>query len=142
MADTQSLAPTDAEIVAFAVENRVRVRTGNAVVRFARAVLARWGQSYGAGEVDRADAVNLARNCLGAYNCVITKKGMRVLAEAVLAMDAALSTPQPTQAQAGAEPLTDEKKNAMWVAATIELPSPQSCYLRGMADAERAHGIT
>ncbi len=53
-----------------------------------------------------------------------------------------LATPQPTQAQAGAEPLTDEQKNAMWVAATIELPSPQSCYLRGMADAERAHGIT
>ena len=38
-------------------------------------------------------------------------------------------------------PLTDGQKNAMWVAATIELPSPQNCYLRGMADAERAHGI-
>ncbi len=56
-------------------------------------------------------------------------------------MYALYTTPQPTQAQAGAEPLTDEQKNAMWVAATIELPSPQSCYLRGMADAERAHGI-
>lgn len=51
------------------------------------------------------------------------------------------TSPQPTQAQAGAEPLTDGQKNAMWVAATIELPSPQNCYLRGMADAERAHGI-
>ena len=46
-----------------------------------------------------------------------------------------------TQPQAGAVPLTDEQKNAMWVAATIELPSPQNCYLRGMADAEHAHGI-
>ena len=78
---------------------------------FARAVLQRWGQPSGAGEVDRADAVNLARNCLGAYNCAITKKGIRVLAEAVLSMDAALSTPQPTQAQAGAVPLTDEFVN-------------------------------
>lgn len=41
--DTTPLAPTDAEIVAFAVENGVRVRTGNAAVRFARAVLAKWG---------------------------------------------------------------------------------------------------
>lgn len=106
--DTTPLAPTDAEIVAFAVENGVRVRTGKGAIKLVRAALARWGQSYGAGEVDRADAVNLARNCLGAHNCVITKKGMRVLAEAVLAMDAALSTPQPTQAQAGAVPLTCE----------------------------------
>lgn len=152
--DTQPLAPTGADIENLGHRrcwrykhstdpNNSSTYTFNrlTLLDFARDVLARWGQSYGAGEVDRADAVNLARNFLGAHNCVITKKGMRVLAEAVLAMDAALSTPQPTQAQAGAEPLTDEQKNAMWVAATIELPSPQSCYLRGIADAERAHGI-
>lgn len=39
--DTTPLSPTDDEIVAFAVENGVRVRTGNAAVRFARAVLAK-----------------------------------------------------------------------------------------------------
>lgn len=55
--------------------------------------------------------------------------------------DRATKPAPAAQAQAGAEPLTDEQKNAMWVAATIELPSPQSCYLRGIADAERAHGI-
>ena len=57
-----------------------------------------------AGEVRRADAVNLARNALTQYDCAITKKGVRVLAEAVLSMDSTLTTPQPTQAQA-AEPV-------------------------------------
>ena len=36
--------PTDAEILAFAVEQGMRVRTGKGVVSFARAVLARWAQ--------------------------------------------------------------------------------------------------
>ena len=66
---------------------------------------AMWGQPVVAGDVDRADAVNLARNALTQYDCAITKKGVRVLAEAVLSMDSALTTPQPTQAQAGAVPL-------------------------------------
>lgn len=39
-------------------------------------------------------------------------------------------------------PLTDGEKHAMWIAATIELPSQENCYLRGIADAERHHGIT
>ena len=58
---------------------------------------------------DLSDAVNLARNALTQYDCAITKKGVRVLAEAVLSMDSALTTPQPTHAQAGAEPLTDKQ---------------------------------
>ncbi len=91
--DTTPLAPTDAEIAALYTEQTGFILDDSpaALLDFARTVLARWGQSYGAGEVDRADAVNLARNCLGAHNCVITKKGMRVLAEAVLSMDAALN---------------------------------------------------
>lgn len=35
--------PTDKEIVAFAVENGMHVRTGRGAVKFARAVLAKWG---------------------------------------------------------------------------------------------------
>ena len=35
--------PTDAELIAFAVETGMRVRTGKGAVSFARAVLARWG---------------------------------------------------------------------------------------------------
>ena len=65
-----------------------------------------WGQPVVAGDVDRADAVNLARNALTQYDCAITKKGVRVLAEAVLSMDSALTTQQPTQTQPVArEPL-------------------------------------
>ena len=76
----------------------------------ASAVLAKWGQPVVAGDVDRADAVNLARNALTQYDCAITKKGVRVLAEAVLSMDSALTTPQPAHAQPVArEPLTDEQ---------------------------------
>ena len=39
------------------------------------------------------------------------------------------------------EPLTPAQRQEMGVAATIELPSPENCYLRGIQDAERAHGI-
>lgn len=39
---------------------------------------------------------------------------------------------QPTR-----EPLTKDQKYQMWVDATIELPSQQNCYLRGVDDAER-----
>ncbi|PLC06358.1 hypothetical protein CY658_04815 [Variovorax sp. RO1] len=43
---------------------------------------------------DRSDAVNLARNMLEVRNCKgITSYGVRVLSEAVMAMDAALVTP-------------------------------------------------
>lgn len=35
--------PTDKEIVAFAVENGMHVRTGSGAVKFARAVLEKWG---------------------------------------------------------------------------------------------------
>ena len=84
-----------------------------AIFDFARAVLAKWGSPVVAGDVDRADAVNLARNALTQYDCAITKKGVRVLAEAVLSMDSALTTPEPTHAQAGAVPLTDEQIKAL-----------------------------
>ena len=92
-----------------------------AILEFARAVLAKWGQPVVAGDVDRADAVNLARNALTQYDCAITKKGVRVLAEAVLSMDSALTTPQPAQAQAGAVPLDEARRlfYAGWKAAAL-----------------------
>ena len=90
-----------------------------AIFDFARAALAKWGQPVVAGDVDRADAVNLARNALTQYDCAITKKGVRVLAEAVLSMDSALTTQQPTHAQAGAVPLDEARRlfYAGWKAA-------------------------
>ena len=41
MTDNTPMVPTDAEIIAFAIAEGVRVRTGTGVVRFARAVLAK-----------------------------------------------------------------------------------------------------
>ena len=107
---TDKPTPTDAEILDAAEDFRSQYTHGGTTfdefdeIGFARAVLAKWGQPVVAGDVDRADAVNLARNALTQYDCAITKKGVRVLAEAVLSMDSALTTPQPTQAQA-AEPV-------------------------------------
>ena len=102
---------------------------------------AMWGQPVVAGDVDRADAVNLARNALTQYDCAITKKGVRVLAEAVLSMDSALTTPQPTHAQADArEPLTNEHIRAM----LNKHPPEDVCdwsYRMGIDDAELHHGI-
>jgi hypothetical protein len=108
---TPDKTPSDAELRALAVIDGGMLqdsRTANWFVTdadllaFARAVLAKWGSPVVAVEVCRADAVNLARNALTQYDCAITKKGVRVLAEAVLSMDSALTTPQPIQAQAGA----------------------------------------
>lgn len=87
----------------------------------------------------RNDAI---QTCIAiAYKYCRDPESFQYLKQDLQALIFAARAPQPTQAQAGTEPLTDEQKNAMWVAATIELPSPQNCYLRGMADAERAHGI-
>jgi hypothetical protein len=39
-------------------------------------------------------------------------------------------------------PLTPEQRKNLWVSATIELPSQENCYYRGLLDAEAYHGIT
>jgi hypothetical protein len=39
------------------------------------------------------------------------------------------------------KPLTDEQKQSMWIAATIDPCSHMACYLRGIADTETAYGI-
>ena len=44
--------------------------------------------------------------------------------------------------QAKRLPMTDAEKSAAWITATIEMPSHENCYLRGMIDAEAHHGIT
>ena len=52
---TDKPTPTDAEIIAVAATEGVRVRTGAVAIKFARAVLAKWGQPAQA----RAGAVPL-----------------------------------------------------------------------------------
>ena len=106
---TDKPTPTDAELEALLLDklpaSKHYIRPViEKMVAAMQAAIDKWGQPVVAGDVDRADAVNLARNALTQYDCAITKKGVRVLAEAVLSMDSALTTPQPTQAQA-AEPV-------------------------------------
>jgi hypothetical protein len=45
-------------------------------------------------------------------------------------------------AQPAPVPLTPEQRRNLWVSATIELPSQENCYYRGIADSEAYHGIT
>ena len=115
---TDKPTPTDAELKALWQLHAADI---GGIFCYARAVLAKWGSPVVAGDVDRADAVNLARNALTQYDCAITKKGVRVLAEAVLSMDSALTTPQPTHAQAGAVPLDEARRlfYAGWKAAAL-----------------------
>ena len=103
---TDKQTPTDAELGALLLDklpaSKHYIRPViEKMVAAMQAAIDKWGQPVVAGDVDRADAVNLARNALTQYDCAITKKGVRVLAEAVLSMDSALTTPQPTHAQAG-----------------------------------------
>jgi hypothetical protein len=46
------------------------------------------------------------------------------------------------QARSAPVPLTPEQRRNLWVSATIEPPSHENCYYRGIADSEAYHGIT
>ena len=139
---TDKPTPTDAELKAMWQLHAADI---GGIFHYARAVLAKWGSPVVAGDVDRADAVNLARNALTQYDCAITKKGVRVLAEAVLSMDSALTTPEPTQAQAGAVPLTPERVKEIVRGAGYDqcgIPDTErAAFINGLRHGERAHGI-
>lgn len=80
-----------------------------------RALLSSDAQPAGerGGFIDRSDAVNLARNMMEIHDCKgITEKGVRVLCDAVLRMDAALlsSDAQPSEWVG----LSDEEANELW----------------------------
>ena len=112
---TDKPTPTDAELEALLLDklpaSKHYIRPViEKMVAAMQAAIDKWGQPVVAREpIDRGDAVNLARNALTQYDCAITKKGVLVLAEAVLSMDATLTT----HAQAGALPLTDEQIKAL-----------------------------
>ena len=92
--------PTDKELEAFAVEEQFLLFCDvDEFTQIARAVLARWGQPSGAGEpvawwIPKAEQF-----------CLADKSGDRPFAKA---WEPLYATPQPTQAQAGAVPLTCE----------------------------------
>ena len=129
--------PTDAELEALFVEE-----TGFAIddfpaaitIDFARAVLAKWGTPAVAGE----PVAWLSTDCIGErYLCFTKPKDLNPARPLVFGD----TTPQPTQAQAGAVPLTDEQlaeiMRETWGCASIA-PRHAIGFARAI---ERAHGI-
>ena len=122
--------PTDAELAALAVEiNRTDWDDAmDALICFARTVLARWGQPAHSGEpVAWLDPWTGAKATTDydAYG----KHGIPLY-----------TAPQPTQAQAGAVPLTQAKV----VEAFCKQPHPVqfvTAFDQGVRFAERHHGI-
>lgn len=107
---TEQTQPTDAEILDAADDFRSQYKHGGTTfdefdaLGFARAVLAKWGTPAGAGaDLLRAAAIDLR-----------DAPDLRAMQKATAKLYAALeTTPQPTQAQAGAVPLTDIRKTAL-----------------------------
>ena len=91
--------PTDAEIWQMWMPMVRRMGVADPV-EFARAVLAKWGTPAVAGEPDYATFALWYADHIGDEN--------KPVRDAALATYEAFATPQPTQAQAGAVPLTCE----------------------------------
>ena len=108
--------PSDAEIIMLAVESGVSVRTGKGAVKLARAVLEKWGTPAPVGAVPIGYLY-----CGGSYGdeladweIVADQHQCDKLNEhhGSLGKEAKLpiyTTPQPTQTQAVAEPLTPDQ---------------------------------
>ena len=129
--------PTDAEIIALADETRTAEGGANGYIlpiSFARAVLAKWGTPPAvAGE----PVAWLSTDCIGERYLCFTKPKDSNPARPLVFGD---TTPQPTQAQAGAVPLTPEQIKAM----DRRHPAEDLCgwsYRMGVADTEAHHGI-
>ena len=129
--DTQPMAPTDAEIVALADETRTAEGGANGYIlpiSFARAVLAKWGTPPAVAGEPVA--------WMGMYDKTDLYYHKPPQADVV----PLYATPQPTQSQAGAVPLTDEQIRAM----LNKHPPEDVCgwsYRMGIDDAELHHGI-
>ena len=133
---TDKPTPTDAELKALLLDklpaSKHYIRPViEKMVAAMQAAIDKWGQPAVAGDVDRADAVNLARNALTQYDCAITKKGVRVLAEAVLSMDSALRTEQPAPSGA-TEEVENLRKALVYVAFALH-DTPQYMLAQGIA---------
>lgn len=136
--------PTDAEIFVVAreagllpdnshpaPETRAARKHSNAVQAFARAVLAKWGTPPAVAGEDRLRAAAIELR---------DAPDLRAMQRATAKLYAAIdTTPQPTQAQAGAVPLTDEQikdeaSHHGFIGSTDQLVK----FVRGI---EAAHGI-
>ena len=127
--------PTDDEIVALAIAEGVRVKTGTGAIRLVRAALSKWGAP---APVWVEPVAWLSTDCIGERYLCFTKPKDSNPARPLVFGD---TTPQPTQAQAGAVPLTDEQLAEMmretWGCASIA-PRHAIGFARAI---ERAHGI-
>lgn len=110
---TEQTQPTDAEISACILAAKVKCVHPEAVttIEIARAVLAKWGTPAGAGEPVGYINQGMAPHTKG--KVVFHEKPTENLELRWWTPDQPVfTTPQPTQAQAGAVPLTPEQKHA------------------------------
>ena len=135
MTDTASAAPSDAEIDAQWRESVEKHETTAAFVRdFARAVLAKWGTPAVAGEKVYLVATGLT-NEAGTVGLYERHENFVPLADC----EVLYTAPQPTQAQAGAVPLTDEQ--IVGVMHSIPIKAAPSYHIAFARAIEQAHGI-
>ena len=142
MTDTNTLAPADAEILDAAEDFRSQYTHGGTTfdefdeMGFARAVLAKWGQPQaGAGEpvavIEFTDGVKEPR--IMSWNALPAGQH-RVY-----------TTPQPTQAQAGAVPLTPKQmesgREAIFSTGNPYCPCDSKTFRKVAEWVERHHGI-
>ena len=126
MTTDAQLAPTDAELVALALDEGIKVRTGAGAVRFARAVLARWGQPARSGEPVawlspwRADQVTTDYDAYGEHGIPL------------------YTAPQPVER----EPLTANQVSGLAESAGYwHGDMSRADFINGIRYAEAAHGI-
>lgn len=129
--------PTDAELEAFAIEEQFMLFCDlDEFAQIARAVLAKWGTPPAVAPW-RSAVLDLIDDCPG-----LTMEQDQWLSRRVKELDFA-STPQPTQAQAGAVPLTDAQAQELielesWGPDAIGLNAQ---LLRTIRRTEADHGI-
>ena len=125
MTDTASAAPSDAEIDAQWRESVEKHETTAAFVRdFARTVLAKWGTL-------RAEKIVIPTDTMEQEFQKHYRRGYEAGKKA--------ATPQPTQAQSGAVPLTDEQ--IVGVMHSIPINAAPSYHIAFARAIEQAHGI-
>lgn len=134
--------PTDAELLAawdsYIGDPTAKLPLTNSdKLAFARAVLAKWGTPAGAGE-PVADAKTKCPNCGAPCETTVNMRGgEHGWGTSDLERTVYRYTTQPTQAQAGAVPLTDE-----WIRSKCKEPWIFETAKQWVRIAESAHGIT
>ena len=140
--------PTDAEIFDVADDFRSQYKHGGTafdefdVLGFARAVLERWGTPAPVG-VEPVARLEIGKTKGGVSLTHIAEPAAFQLPEGMYAL---YTTPQPTQAQAGAAPLTpkqmDSGREAIFSTGNPYCPCDSKTFRKVAEWVERHHGIT